>query len=345
VKLHSTFEIPLLRLCEKPAYNTRDYCSSTNKMTTRNEESSPSYGADPVAYLEAIASSAPSKELLSRVAGPVASSMKEEATAGIAPLYLRAAAQQLAAEMATARAPVLAAAASAAGTTAAAAAQVDVEAEMKAVQQIYEIAEVRDDWCVTLCLRYVTLCCVVLESYHVISFISYSTKLSPILLLVRSHDVIDYSRKTIHPFGFFSASCPSGHWTRSNALHTTLHHFTVWNLVRHGEPLVIQHVSHYQCEYIVQCARGILASLFVRGTIPIRRTHYWEPLAASQRYRVGPTSSAVFLHSRNHSYGMQQLENGGSLFLDLSLGAGRDRFGCGCGRVEKDGAVQVSYPV
>jgi hypothetical protein len=114
-------------------------------MTTRNEEYSvPSFSADPVTYLEAITRSAPSKDLLSRLAGPVASSMKEEATAALAPLYLRAVAQQLAAETAPATAPAAAAASAGAGAGAIASnVKLEMEAEMKSSHQIYEIAEVR----------------------------------------------------------------------------------------------------------------------------------------------------------------------------------------------------------
>jgi hypothetical protein len=116
-------------------------------MTTRNDSSasqpSLTFGSDPVAYLEAIARAVPSKELLSRLAGPVASAMKDVQTTAFAPLYLRAVAQQLAAETGTAAASASTASASALGPSVMNHGKVEVEAEMKSVHQIYEIAEVR----------------------------------------------------------------------------------------------------------------------------------------------------------------------------------------------------------
>jgi hypothetical protein len=115
-------------------------------MTTRNEDSSASppltFNSDPVAFLEAIAGAVPSKELLSRLAGPVASSMKDVQTTAFAPLYLRAVAQQLAAETGTAPAVSAAAAPPSTGPSVSNNGKLEVEAEMKSVHQIYEIAEV-----------------------------------------------------------------------------------------------------------------------------------------------------------------------------------------------------------
>jgi hypothetical protein len=115
-------------------------------MTTRNDDSSSAqppltFGSDPVAFLEAIAASVPSKDLLSRLAGPVAGSMKDVETTAFAPMYLRAVAQQLAAETATS-APA-ASAASSTGPSVSNNGKLEMEAEMKSVHQIYEIAEVR----------------------------------------------------------------------------------------------------------------------------------------------------------------------------------------------------------
>jgi hypothetical protein len=127
---------------------TQDKQIHVYTMTTRNDSSasqpSLTFGSDPVAYLEAIARAVPSKELLSRLAGPVASAMKDVQTTAFAPLYLRAVAQQLAAETGTAAASA-SASASALGPSVMNHGKVEVEAEMKSVHQIYEIAEVRSD--------------------------------------------------------------------------------------------------------------------------------------------------------------------------------------------------------
>jgi hypothetical protein len=113
----------------------------SDPSTNNAASAEPSFSADPAVFLDAIASSAPSSLLLSQLAGPVATSMKESSenialTVAIAPMYLRAVAQQLPAA-AFSTAPAAAAAAGALS------AKIDVEAEMKRVKQIYEIAEVR----------------------------------------------------------------------------------------------------------------------------------------------------------------------------------------------------------
>jgi hypothetical protein len=135
-------------------------------MTTRNEDSvqpsSLTFHSDPVAYLEAIARAVPSKELLSRLAGPVATAMKDVQTTAFAPLYLRAVAKQLAAETGGTGAAAPAASSAAAGSASAvgpSVGKVEVEAEMKSVHQIYEIAEVRpiyiyDNVCFVLVFRH-----------------------------------------------------------------------------------------------------------------------------------------------------------------------------------------------
>lgn len=136
-------------------------------MTTVAENSSaPSsstFASDPVEYLETIARSAPSCQLLSRLAGPVASSMKDYSKSiniAIAPLYLRAVARQLAAETTGGAPPAVAPAAAAAGGGASGTGsngigngnvKLEVEAERKSVHQIYEIAEVRIVSCVCAC--------------------------------------------------------------------------------------------------------------------------------------------------------------------------------------------------
>jgi hypothetical protein len=117
-------------------------------MTTRNDDSSSAqppltFGSDPVAFLEAIAASVPSKDLLSRLAGSVAGSMKDVQTTAFAPMYLRAVAQQLAAETATSAPTAAAAASSSTGPSVSNNGKLEMEAEMKSVHQIYEIAEVR----------------------------------------------------------------------------------------------------------------------------------------------------------------------------------------------------------
>jgi hypothetical protein len=108
-------------------------------MTTK-DSGTLTFASDPVAFLEAIGHAAPSKELLSRLAGSVAACMRDPNTAApLAGQYLRAVAQQLAAETAT-----VVVSASAAGATATAShGKVEVEAELKSVHQMYEIAEVR----------------------------------------------------------------------------------------------------------------------------------------------------------------------------------------------------------
>jgi hypothetical protein len=136
---------------EKRETKEKQTSKYNNTMTTRNEQDSsssqpPSFSSDPVAYLESIARSAPSKELLSRLAGQVAGSFRGDETASatvtaIAPLYLRAVAQQLAAE--TGVPATAGGTSSAAGNTSSSHGKSEVEAEMKSVHQIYEIAEVR----------------------------------------------------------------------------------------------------------------------------------------------------------------------------------------------------------
>lgn len=114
---------------------------------TNAETAEASFSSDPVTYLDAIVGSAASIVLLAKLAGTTASTIKETmatdetvtqtfgtvTTTTVAPLYLRAVAQQLAAAL-----PAVPPAA-AAGVVV----QVDMESEMKRVKQIYEIAEVR----------------------------------------------------------------------------------------------------------------------------------------------------------------------------------------------------------
>lgn len=103
------------------------------------------FADNPREYLNKIYQLAPSHEAVGKLAGNVASSIKEERSAHISALYLQAAARHLPAAAASSTAAAAAAAASASAAAAGPSALgsgKDVEAEMRNTQQIYEIVEV-----------------------------------------------------------------------------------------------------------------------------------------------------------------------------------------------------------
>lgn len=104
------------------------------------------FAQDPRHYLTNLYQFPPSREAVAKLAGNVASSLREERNAQIAALYVQAAARHLPAAATAAGAPL---ANSNKGAASVAAGKADVEMEMRNTQQVFEVVEVCPSVCTT----------------------------------------------------------------------------------------------------------------------------------------------------------------------------------------------------